>query len=235
MPRLPKAVAGLAALVGVLTIITAISFATMPDPFVRQFGWFVVVLGTMGGVALVATGAWQLAEPDRRIASLVLAVLALGDVACNLASFRAGSLGVIPIPTALHAATAISAFLVAILSILNWVATETHTTVRARPRPIAPLGRARRSVVRSVRAGAGRKGHHASGTGFPGLRRGGARHQSVACPLLGGAGDRGHRVGGDGVGVSNDRVSQGGKCPAIAHNGSGLPPRSTREHPRDSL
>ena len=125
---MPKIVAALTAFTGVLTIITAISFARMPDPFVRQFGFFVVVLGTMGSVALIAAGAWQLASFDRRTASIVLVVLALGDVACNLAAFRLDTFDRVPIPSGLHAATVFSAGLVVMLAIIGRSASGAQAT-----------------------------------------------------------------------------------------------------------
>jgi hypothetical protein len=108
------ALAKLAAATGILTIVTAVVYADMPDPFISQFGWFVIVLGTIGGSMLIATAVWPSSRQDPRAASATIATLALVDFACNAAALRAASLGVIPSPNVLLGLTAAASIVLAI-------------------------------------------------------------------------------------------------------------------------
>jgi hypothetical protein len=63
---------------------------------------------------------------------MMLALLALGDVACNLAAFRLNTFGRVPIPTGLHAASTASAALVAVIALLGRGRTNGARTRRSR-------------------------------------------------------------------------------------------------------
>lgn len=128
-----KLLAALAATAGVLTIVTAVLFARMPDPFVSQFGWFVILLGATGGSMLIGTALWHLSGREPRTASAVTATLALGDFACNAAALKAASLGVVPAPNALHGLTGAVSIVLAIVGIAALLSSSA-SAAPARPR-----------------------------------------------------------------------------------------------------